>query len=178
MDEFNTSADADIKDEGNAPAAPATDLETLQAQCQEYLSGWRRAQADYSNLQREREKDRSESVKYANSSLLQSLLPALDQFAIAMRFLPDTSTLPETQQKTWNSWLVGIKAVQTLWDQAATSAGLERISTQGAFDPMVHEAVAREVAEGVATDQIVRVVQDGWKLYGKVLRHAQVVVAE
>jgi molecular chaperone GrpE len=163
-------------DTQNAPVL--TDLEAVQAQCQEYLAGWRRAQADYANLQRERDKDRSDSMKYANSSLLQSLLPALDQFAIAMRFLPDVSTLPEPQRKTWENWLVGIRAVQNLWDQAATGAGLERIMTEGAFDPMIHEAVAHEAAEGVEFDHIVRVVQDGWKLHGKILRHAQVVVAE
>lgn len=155
----------------------AMDLAELQAKCEEYLSGWRRAQADYANLQRERDRERGESMKYANTSLLQSLLPVLDQFAVAMRFLPDTAALPETEKKTWNSWLVGLKAVQSLWDQAATSVGLERISTQGAFDPLVHEAVARESAQGYESGTIIRIAQDGWKLHGKVLRPAQVVVA-
>lgn len=153
-----------------------TELETLKAQCEEYLAGWRRAQADYLNLQRERDRDRADSMKYANTQLLQSLLPALDQFAIALRFLPDTTKLPEADRKTWESWLVGIRAVQTLWDQAAIGAGLERIPVTGAFDPMLHEAVSQEAAEGLASGTIKRVIQDGWRLHGKVLRPAQVVV--
>lgn len=178
MDEQSSQPISSQVDDDIASAPMLTDLEAAQAQCQEYLAGWRRAQADYANLQRERDKDRSESIKYANSSLLQSLLPALDQFAIAMRFLPDTGSLPEEQRKIWENWLVGTRAVQTLWEQAATGAGLERISTQGGFDPSIHEAVAREGSEEVEPDHIVRVVQDGWKLHGKILRHAQVVVAE
>lgn len=167
----------------NIPASdpattPAGELETLKAQCEEYLAGWRRAQADYLNLQRERDRDRNDSMKYANTQLLQSLLPALDQFAIALRFLPDTKNLPEAERKTWDSWLIGIKAVQTLWDQAATSAGLERIPVTGAFDPMLHEAVSQEGGEGLAPGTIKRVIQDGWRLHGKVLRPAQVVVVK
>lgn len=159
-------------------AASTTDLETLKAQCEEYLSGWRRAQADYANLQRERDRDRIESVKYANTQLLQSLLPALDQFAIAMRFLPETKTLPEAERKSWESWLIGIRAVQGLWDQAATASGLERIPVTGNFDPTLHEAVSQESAEGLTPGTIKRVVQDGWRLYGKILRPAQVIVVE
>ena len=158
--------------------ASATDLETLKSQCEEYLSGWRRAQADYANLQRERDRDRIESLKYANTQLLQSLLPALDQFAIAMRFLPETKTLPEAERKSWDSWLIGIRAVQGLWDQAAIGAGLERIPVTGHFDPMLHEAVSQEPAEGLPSGTIKRVVQDGWRLYGKILRPAQVVVVQ
>lgn len=175
MDETTSSP---LEPDVTANAPMATDLETLKAQCEEYLSGWRRAQADYANLKRERERDRADSMKYANTQLLQSLLPALDQFAIALRFLPDTKTLPENEQKTWNSWLVGIRAVQTLWDQAATGAGLERIPVTGSFDPTIHEAVSQEPAEGLVPGSIKRVIQDGWRLHGKVLRPAQVIVVE
>lgn len=173
MDDTTSSA----QEPAVTPQTPS-DMNALKAQCEEYLSGWRRAQADYANLQRERERDRLDSMKYANTQLLQSLLPALDQFTIALRFLPDTKTLPETERKTWESWLVGIRAVQTLWEQAATSAGLERIPVTGTFDPMLHEAVSQESAEGLPSGSIKRVIQDGWRLHGKVLRPAQVVVVQ
>lgn len=179
MDETTSfTAETDATNAGASSQQQPSDLETLRAQCEEYLSGWRRAQADYANLQREREKDRSESMKYANVQLLQSLLPALDQFTIALRFLPETKTLPEPERKTWESWLIGIRAVQTLWDQAATGAGLERIPTTGSFDPSLHEAVLQESAEGLEPGSIKRVIQDGWRLHGKVLRPAQVVIVE
>ena len=173
--EDNVQSDAPSQSSG---ATPPTDLATLQAQCQEYLAGWRRAQADYANLQRERERDRIDTMKYANTQLLQSLLPALDQFGLALRFLPSTEGLPPTEQKTWNSWLIGIKAVQTLWEQAATGAGLERIPTTGNFDPAIHEAVSQEADPELAPGSIKRVLQDGWRLHGKVLRPAQVVLVQ
>jgi molecular chaperone GrpE len=149
----------------------------LRAQVDEYLAGWKRAQADYVNLQRERERERGEFTKFANAGLLESLLPALDQFALAMRFLPSTDDLSEGEKKKWESWLVGMRAVQSLWEQAASSTGLERIPTTGKFDPTLHEAVGHEPSADMEPDTILRVVQDGWRLHGKVFRPAKVIVA-
>ncbi len=159
------------------PLIPSDDLAKLNAQCEEYLAGWKRAQADYSNAVKERERDRAEYVKYANTALLHSLLPAIEHFSTALRHVPDTSSLPEDAQKKWESWLVGLKAVQSLWEQAAHGTGLERIVAQGPFDANLHEAVGHEPSETVPPEHIIRVVQDGWKLHGRVLRPAQVIVA-
>lgn len=146
--------------------------------CDDSLAGWKRAQADYQNLQREVERERGEMSKYANERLLSQLLPAIDQFALALRFTPDVAVLPEEQRKVWENWLVGIRAVQSLWDQTASRVGLERIPTDGAFDPALHEAAGEEELEGKESGAIVRVIQDGWRLYGKVLRPARVIVAK
>lgn len=177
MDDQQPIDDQSVNDEAQNVAS-VDDFDQLKAKCEEYLSGWKRAQADYANLLREKERDRSEYVKYANTSLLHALLPAIDQFGVAMRYIPDTSTLPEESRKTWENWLIGIKAVASLWEQAAQSIGLERIPASGTFDPNLHEAVGHEEKEGVETDTIIRGMQDGWKLHGKVLRAAQVIVAK
>jgi len=158
-------------------APPLDELAQLKVQCDEYLAGWKRAQADYANVMKERERDRADYVKFANTSLLQSLLPAIEHFSTALRFTPDTQDLPEDIRKKWDSWLVGLKAVQSLWEQAAQAAGLERIAVQGTFDPTLHEAVGHEASADIPTEHIVRVMQDGWKLHGRVLRPAQVIVA-
>lgn len=146
--------------------------------CAEYLAGWKRAQADYQNLQREVERERTEMTKYANQRLLRDLLPAIDQFVLAMRFMPDVSGLAEDQRRSWGNWLTGLRAVQTLWDQVAKDVGLERISVDGAFDPAWHDAVGEEEVEGQAAGAIVRVVQDGWCWHEKVLRPARVIIAK
>lgn len=151
-------------------------IEELKKQSEEYLAGWKRAQADYQNLLKESERSKVEYAKYANERLLSDLLPAIDQFALALSFTPDTSTLSEEEKKKWDNWLVGIKAVKTLWDQAAHNAGLTRISIDGAFDPNLHDAVGTESIEGKESGSIIRVIQDGWSLHGKVLRPAKVII--
>ena len=148
--------------------------EELQAKCNEYLEGWKRAQADYQNLKKESDREKAEFAKYANERLLSDLLPALDQFALAMQFVPAA----DADQKTWNNWLIGIRAVQSLWEQAAKQQGLERIKTEGSFDPAKHEAVGEEEAEGKESGSIIKVMQDGWMLNGKVLRPAKVIISK
>jgi molecular chaperone GrpE len=166
-------------EESTASVASSPSVEPeLAAKAEEYLAGWKRAQADYQNLKKEVERDRAEYAKYANERLLEKLLPAIDQFALALKFLPDLSALSEAQRKPMENWLVGIRAVQSLWDQLASSIGLERIPTDGAFDPIVHEAAGEEVVEGKESGTIIRVVQDGWRLHGKVLRPARVIIAK
>ncbi len=144
--------------------------------CDEYLSGWKRAQADYQNLKKESEREKSEFAKFANERLLTELLPAIDQYNLALTFIPDTQGLPEDEKKKWDNWLIGIKAVKGLWDQAAQSVGLTRIPVDIDFDPNIHDAAGTETVEGKEPGSIVRVVQEGWSLHGKVLRPARVII--
>jgi molecular chaperone GrpE len=146
--------------------------------CQEYLDGWKRAQADYQNLKKETEKEKSEYVKFANEKLLHEFLPALDQFSLALGHIPKTDGLSESDKKIWDNWLQGIRAVRSLWDQVAADMGLEKIPTDGAFDPMMHDAVGEEVAEGKEPGKIIKVIHDGWKWHGKILRPAKVIIAK
>ncbi|MEK7473611.1 MAG: nucleotide exchange factor GrpE [Patescibacteria group bacterium] len=147
--------------------------EELQAKCDEYLEGWKRAQADYQNLKKETEREKGEFAKYANERLLSDLLPALDQFALAMQYIPAL----DADDASWKKWLVGVRAVQSLWEQAAKNAGLERIPSDGMFDPAMHEAVGEESIEEHESGSIVRVMQDGWILNGKILRPSKVIIA-
>ena len=105
-------------------------------------------------------------------------LMVIDQFALALKFIPDTTLLPEDQRKVWENWLIGVRAVQSQWEQMAASIGLKRISTEGAFNPSIHEATAEECVEGGEPGSIIRVVQEGWQLHEKILRPAKVVVAK
>jgi len=144
--------------------------------CEEYLAGWKRAQADYANLKKESEKARIDIVAYANENLLHELLPAMDQFETAMEHLPDLSTIPEESKVKFNNWLMGIKAVKQLWEQTFSAVGLERVETAGVFDPNKHFAVGKEEDVSQPPDTVLRVVRQGWSLNGKALRPANVIV--
>lgn len=171
----------DMEEQHNATrntqhAAPEGSDQTLCATCrelrEEYLQGWKRAQADYQNLKKDTEREKAEFAKYANERLLSDLLPTLDQFALALKHVPAS----DADRKSWDNWLVGVRAVQSLWEQAAKAQGLERIPTDGAFDPVRHEAVGEE--EGDAPGSILRVTQDGWTLHGKIIRPAKVIISK
>ncbi|MFA5185542.1 MAG: nucleotide exchange factor GrpE [Patescibacteria group bacterium] len=146
--------------------------------CAEYLSGWKRAQADYANLKRETDKEKAEFAMYANERLLERLLPAIDQFETALAFTPDTSNLPEDDKKKLTNWITGLQAVRGSWETVFKDIGLEKVPTDGAFDPLIHEAMAHEPSETVEEGNVVRSIQSGWRLNGKLLRPARVSVSK
>ncbi len=144
--------------------------------CEEYLAGWKRAQADYANLKKEMENERRDFAKYANERLLVRLLPAIDQYETALQFIPNIDDVSPEVKKKIDIWFIGIRAVKNMWESAFAEIGLEKISTSEAFDPAVHEAVSVEEMEGKNSGDIIRVTQSGWKLSGKVLRPALVIL--
>ncbi|MCI0478968.1 nucleotide exchange factor GrpE [Candidatus Uhrbacteria bacterium] len=165
MNDEHQTHDSDL------PAADCT-------QCAEYLDGWKRCKADYENLIKETERRRTETVAYANEELLTVLLPAIDQYETALAFTPDVGDLPEDARKRLKNWIIGLHAVRDLWEHAFRLIGLEKVPTDGAFDPAMHEAIERIEQAGIPPGHIVKTVTAGWKLREKLLRPAAVVVAQ
>ncbi len=138
------------------------------SKCDEYLAGWKRAQADYANLKRETEKEKQEFYKFANSELLQKFLPVVDGLDAAMASVPKT---------TDSDWLRGLKAVYSQIYTFLNEAGLEKIECLGELNPEIHEALNQEESEK-KDGEIINVVQSGWKLNGKLIRPAKVTIAK
>ncbi len=148
------------------------------AQCDEYLAGWKRAQADYANLKRETEKEKAEFASFANQRLLDRLLPAIDQYETALAHTPNLNEILEDQRASIETWIQGMQAVKGLWESTFKEIGLEKVQTDGEFDPLVHEAVASEASDTIDDGHVLKVIQSGWRLNGKLLRPARVIVAK
>lgn len=143
----------------------------LEARAAEYLAGWQRAQADYQNLLRQTEKDKHDIGTFAKASVLVQLVPILENFRRAFQHVPDGEKSAE--------WLKGLGHTMKQLEQLLASNGLEEIPAAGEqFDPHVHEAIAREKREGIASGVILTVLESGWKLGDDVLVPSKVVVAE
>ena len=149
-----------------------------ECHCEEYLAGWKRAQADYANLKKEYEREKIEFAKYANEKVINDLLPAIDQFESAMAHAPDLRSLTEDQAKRIQNWITGVEAVKNLWESVFKDIGLERVPTDGQFDPLIHEAVGHVDSTELEDGSIAKVMRSGWRLNGKLLRPAQVMVVK
>ena len=71
----------------------------------------------------------------------------------------------------------GVRLVHRQLAEALRKEGLEEISTDGKFDPHLHEALLAQPAEAEA-GTVIEVLQKGYRLGDRVLRPARVVVAE
>ena len=148
------------------------ELKKTQEKMEEYLNGWKRAKADYSNLKKEFEKKEKEIVQFANATLILEIMPIYDNFKLAWKHIPE-------EHKKGDDWLKGIEAIKKQFADLLKKLGLEEIPTEGEkFDPEIHEAVAKEKAEGKEPGIILEEIKSGYKLYDKVLEPAKVKVAE
>ena len=146
-------------------------LEEAKAEADEYLDGWRRAQAEFSNYKKRQRAEQSKMQELANANLLRKLLPVLDDFDRAI------DTMPDGVEKL--SWTQGLLMVKRKLEAVLETEGVEPIETGGAsFDPNYHEAVTHEEMPGYEEGQIIGEVQKGYVLGDRVLRPALVRVAK
>ena len=119
---------------------------------------WKRALADYANLEKRIEKEKEDFVKFANAQLLDKILNVLDDLESAEKHLKDK----------------GLTLAGNRFREILKEEGVEEIEVLGRnFDPELMDAV--ETVDG-PKNKVVEVVLKGYKLYGKVLRPAKVKV--
>ncbi|MBD3251074.1 nucleotide exchange factor GrpE, partial [Candidatus Uhrbacteria bacterium] len=82
-----------------------TDIEMLTKERDEYLDGWKRAKADYENLVKETERKKAEYIDWSREQILISLLPAFDQYEVAMQHQPELQLNREADQKAYENWV-------------------------------------------------------------------------
>jgi molecular chaperone GrpE len=130
------------------------------------LASWQRAAADYQNLKRRVEQEREEFARLGNASLVINLLPLLDDLERALGSVD--------ARLAGLTWLDGIRLIHRKFQALLEMSGVSEIQADGQqFDPNLHEAVMYSDGE---EGKVMNVVQKGYKLNGRVLRPAMVVV--
>jgi molecular chaperone GrpE len=133
-----------------------------------YLASWQRSAADFQNYKRRVEQEREELSRIANAALIINLLPLLDDLERAL-----TNVDAHLAGMTW---LDGIRLIDRKFQTILEMNGVTEIEADGqTFDPNVHEAVMFGEGED---GNVLSVVQKGYRLGGRVLRPALVVVGQ
>jgi len=133
---------------------------------QRYLDNWRRAEADFENYRKRTEQERAETARFASMALILNILPVLDDLDRAFKSIPE--------KLTHLTWTDGIRLIYRKLQATLEAQGVTEIKALGEnFDPSVHEAVGQTAGED---GKIVEEAQKGYKLHGRVIRPAFVIV--
>ncbi|AUM64346.1 nucleotide exchange factor GrpE [Brevibacillus laterosporus] len=147
----------------------AMEVERLQAQLQEQENRLLRNLADMDNMRRRSRKEQEDLQKYASQKVVESLLPALDNFERALAVDPNTATT--------ESILQGVQMVYRQVMQVFEQEGLQAIESVGhAFDPHVHQAVMQVEDSKYEANVVVEELQKGYQFKDRVIRPAMVKV--
>src|SRR4029450_861544 len=133
---------------GSIPSSIAPDADADQGEAEDPMAGLQadldrfrdlalRSQADFENYKKRSAREEEESIKYANSSLLERLVGIIDNFELG---------LAAAKEQGANSPIYsGMVLVQKQLSDLLAENGLQPIEAEGkTFDPNVHEAIAHE----------------------------------
>jgi len=148
-----------------------SELESIQAQADEYLDGWQRARAEFANYKRRIEREQAEARDRIAGNTLIRFLGVMDDLERALKDRPSDGDAA--------SWAEGIELIYRKLSALFIAEGVEEILADGtSFDPALHEALSHEESDDHSEGQVIEVVQRGYRMGDRVLRPALVRVAK
>ena len=160
-----------VSNAANQSADESPEFAALRGDLDKFRDLYLRSQADLDNFRKRAAREREDATRYANTSLLERLLPVLDNFELgldAARQTPGAETI-----------IQGLGMVQKQLQDFLRESGVEPVEAVGAaFDPNLHEAIGQEASAEVAEGHVLRQLRRGYKLRDRLLRPATVIVSK
>jgi molecular chaperone GrpE len=185
MNETGKQINSDLAENASTPApdnAAVVEAQLTPEQITELLARAEKANenwdkllrqtADFENYKKRVAREKQEATKYANESLLQKLIPVVDNFEAAL-------TAASAQNAVSDSFQTGVNMIYTQLKSTLADAGLEEIDAiNKTFDPNFHEAVSQQETADIPEGNIVQQLRKGYKLRDRLIRPATVIVAK
>ena len=146
-------------------------IEAAKQQAAEANDRFLRLQADWDNYRRRTAQERLDERQRATEKLVVDLLPVIDDLERAIEHA-DNLTDPAAQQ-----FVEGVSAVCNKLVGVLNKEGVEVVNPVGeAFDPLSHQAVSQIEDTQAYDETVAQVYQKGYRMGGKDIRTAMVVV--
>ncbi len=143
------------------------ELENLNNKIKELTDSLQRLQAEFENYRKRVEKEKQDFIKYSSQGLILKLLPIVDSFEIALKNHEDK-----------DKFLEGMNLIFSQFYSILEKEGLKQINPLGEkFDPDKHEVLMCDKSDNL-NNTITEVLQKGYIVNDKVIRHAKVKIAK
>ncbi|MAZ26517.1 MAG: nucleotide exchange factor GrpE [Cytophagaceae bacterium] len=149
-----------------------TELEKYKADLDKEKDKFLRLFAEFENYKRRTSKERIELFKTAGQEVMQAMLPVLDDFDRAM---------VEIAKSEDKELLKGVELISLKLKETLRNKGLEPVKVEqgDAFDAEIHEAITQIPApQPKLKGKVVDVIEQGYKLGERIIRHPKVVVGQ
>jgi molecular chaperone GrpE len=147
------------------------DLEETRTKADEYLDGWQRARAEFTNYKKRVEREQAQIYQTVTGNIIKQYLEITDDLERALVNKPEGSDGAE--------WANGVELIYRKLLAILQNEGVIRMGAQGqVFDPNLHEAITSEESDTYKSGEIIEVLQPGYMIENRVLRPAMVRVAK
>ena len=163
-DETETAEEASVQDED----ALKKELEAANAKTAEYLAMAQRVQADFENYRKRNESVRADAFADGRRDVAAAMLPVLDNLERAVDAAADSA-----DEALKNGMELVLKQMTDIYQKLDVTP-IDRKGEK--FDPNLENAVLQGTPEEGEPGTVCQVLQKGYMIGGKVLRHAMVKV--
>ena len=143
-----------------------SELESQLAKVKEDLI---RATADFENIKKRLEREKADALKFANEGFARDLLPVIDALEIAAN-IDGGNEIAAMKD--------GINLTIEQFKKCFEKYGIKEISTDGEFNPEVHNAINYIESADLPSGSIAQVYQKGYTYNDRGLRPSMVVIAK
>jgi molecular chaperone GrpE len=151
-------------------ASETSEIDSIKAELIAAQDRNLRLMAEFDNFSRRTAKEQLDLIETANAKLLEKLSEVLDNFERAFA--------AENKANDLEAFEKGMQLIHTQFAKTLTDAGLEQIDPVGQeFDPNCQEALMQQPSEEIPEGHVVTVFQKGYRLKGKILKTAKVIVS-
>jgi molecular chaperone GrpE len=128
-----------------------------------------RLQAEFDNYRKRAARESSEFRDYAVAEAAKTLLPAIDNLALALK---NATAHPSDFRK-------GVELIYRQLQDALQKMNVQQVPAKGEpFDPRVHEAIEMVESDEVPDHHVLEELQPGYRIKDRLLRPAMVKVAK
>lgn len=128
-------------------------------------------QADFENFKKIKMKERQDTLKFGNESLIRELLPVLDNLELALKHSESAEDYKGIHD--------GVKLILSEFMKVLEKAGVKLVEAIGQkFDPNFHEAFFQEERGDMEPDTVVSELQKGYLLNDRLVRPSRVGVSK
>ena len=163
----------DTADSPDPEQEPEAALQKALDEVDKYRDQALRAEAEMQNMQRRTARDIENAHKFALEKFLQNLLPVADSMEKAVEAAEQSAENEE------DPMLEGVRLCNKLLVDVLGKEGIEVIDPLGEpFDPNEHQAMSMVENPDMEPNSVFAVVQKGYRLNGRLVRAAMVMVTK
>ena len=167
---LETASEAAAAAEENESVPEETVEERLAREAAEWQNKYLYLQAEYQNYRKRIVKDLADARNFAVSDTLTPFLTVFDYLTMAGNAAETSDNIESIRQ--------GLKMIMGEFFKAFDELGVKKLDSVGkAFDPNLHDAVAKEPSDTVPEGDIIREWSSGFMQHERLLRAARVVVS-
>lgn len=148
-------------------------IEELRDEIQNVKETQLRKAAEMENMRKRLERERVNTFENARRAAVESFLPVNDDLLRTLKAMEEADAEP--------TYLDGIKMVANKFDDVLQKYGVEPIDEEGVpFDVDLHDAMLRQKPEddSIESGTVLQVLENGYRIGDKTIRHAKVIVSE